>query len=104
MFTQPEDLTDHAVAETVMRGWGLAVDEIAYAAVGFGSHHWNVVGDDVKWFVTADDLDARVQHAGDTRTQVRQRLVSALSTAYAPPAARLLVRRGTDFEPYGFGA
>ena len=83
MFTQPEDLTDDAVAETLERGWGLAVHDIAYAAVGFGSHHWSVVGDDVQWFVTADDLDARVKHARDTRTQVRQRLASALSTACA---------------------
>ena len=83
MFTQPEDLTDDAVAETLERGWGLAVQDIAYAAVGFGSHHWSVVGDDVQWFVTADDLDARVKHARDTRTQVRQRLASALSTACA---------------------
>ena len=83
MFTRPEDLPDAAVAEALMRGWGLAVDDIAYAAVGFGSHHWNVIVDDIKWFVTADDLDARTQHAGDTRTQVRQRLASALSTASA---------------------
>lgn len=82
MFTQPEDLTDDAVVDALMHGWGLAVDDIAYAAVGFGSHHWNVVGGDVKWFVTADDLDARTQHARDTRTQVRKRLGSALSTAY----------------------
>ena len=65
MFTQPEDLTDHAVAETLMRGWGLAVDDIAYNAVGLRSHRWNVVGDDVKWFVTADDLDARVRSSSE---------------------------------------
>ncbi|CAN5694068.1 hypothetical protein BH24ACT5_BH24ACT5_14980 [soil metagenome] len=83
MVTQPEDLTSDAVAEALLRGWGLDADDIAYAAVGSGSHHWNAVADDVKWFVAADDLDARVQHAGDTRTQARQRLASALSTAYA---------------------
>ncbi len=91
MFTQPDDLTDEAVAETLLRGWGLVADDIAYAALGFGSHHWNVVVDDIKWFVTADDLDARVQSAGDTRMQARQRLRSALSTA------RALQRRGSLF-------
>ena len=83
MFAQPEDLPDDAVAEALTRSWGLAVDDIAYAAVGFGSHHWNVVVDNIRWFVTADDLDARTRHAGDTRTEVRQRLASALSTASA---------------------
>lgn len=83
MFTQPDDLTNNAVAETLLRGWGLVVDDIAYAAIGFGSHHWNAVADGVKWFVTADDLDARMQHVGDTRTQTRQRLAAALSTAHA---------------------
>ena len=91
MLTQPEDLPDDAVAEALASGWGLDVDDIGYAAVGFGSHHWTVVGAGNQWFVTADDLDARTQHADDTRGRVRQRLESALSIAAA------LRQRGCSF-------
>jgi len=89
--TQPGDLPDDAVVEVLASGWGLDVDEIAYAPVGFGSHHWSVVNATMKWFVTADDLDARTQHAEDTRARVRQRLAAALSTAAA------LRQRGCSF-------
>ena len=91
MFTQPDDLTDDAVADTLLRGWGLVADGVAYAALGFGSHHWNAVVGDTKWFVTVDDLDARLQHAGETRLRARQRLTAALSTAQA------IQRRGRSF-------
>ena len=91
MRTQPGDLPDDAVVEVLASGWGLDVDEIAYAPVGFGSHHWSVVSATNKWFVTADDLDARTQHAEDTRARVRQRLAAALSTAAA------LRQRGCSF-------
>ncbi len=91
VFTRPDDLTDDAVAETLLRSWGLVADGVAYAALGFGSHHWRAVVDGAKWFVTVDDLDARLQHAGDTRMRARQRLTAALSTAHA------LQMRGRSF-------
>lgn len=81
MFVQPDDLTDDAVRKTLSQGWGIVADEITYATLGFGSHHWNVVVDDTRLFVTVDDLDARLRHAGETRASARQRLASALSTA-----------------------
>lgn len=91
MFTQPDDLTDDAVRETLSRGWGLVAHDIVYAALGFGSHHWHAVVGGIKLFVTVDDLDAGLRHAGDTRSQARQRLTSALATAHA------LHRRGSSF-------
>ncbi len=81
MFTQPNDLTDVQVSETVFRGWGQVVDKMAYAAVGFGSHHWFATVGSAKWFVTVDDLDARHRDLDDSRMKVRQRLSAALETA-----------------------
>ena len=81
MFTRPDDLEDPAVIEAVASGWGLAVDDVAYAPVGFGSHHWRASGGGQRWFVTVDDLDARKRDAAGDRQGVAARLAAALATA-----------------------
>ncbi|MEL6981056.1 MAG: phosphotransferase, partial [Actinomycetota bacterium] len=91
MFTAPSDLPDDAVADAFGRGWGVAVDAIEYAPVGFGSHHWRAVGSSGRWFLTVDDLDLRLAHPSDSRSTARGRLVAALSTAVS------LRSRGCDF-------
>lgn len=83
MFTRPSDLSDSAVADAVASEWGLVVDEIGYAAVGFGSHHWRVSGPHGRSFVTVDDLDARRRNATDTRDGAADRLQGALDCAVA---------------------
>ena len=40
-------------------GWRVAVDALAYAPVGFGSHHWHATAGGDRWFVTVDDLAAK---------------------------------------------
>jgi spectinomycin phosphotransferase len=52
---RPRDLADDEVRRALSDGWGIEA-EVAYAAVGFGSHHWIAVGRDARWFVTVDDL------------------------------------------------
>jgi hypothetical protein len=52
-----------------------------HAAVGFGSHHWRAATTTDRWFLTVDDLDARLLHRTDSRSAARDRLVAALSTA-----------------------
>lgn len=83
MFTRPVDLSDREVWRAVERGWNITVDHLEYAPVGFGSHHWDVAGQGSRWFVTVDDLDARLVDGSDLRTAAHSRLVAALSTVRA---------------------
>jgi len=77
--------------EALRQGWGLAVREIEYAPVGFGSYHWRVTADDEGWFVTADDLVTKRRHRAERPSEVLRRLSAALSTA------RSLRDAGLDF-------
>ena len=83
VFTRSDDIPDELVAEALGAGWGLSVDEIEYAPVGYGGHHWRAVSGGGRWFVTVDDLaaDGRDPH----------RLAAALTTA------RALRDAGLDF-------
>jgi spectinomycin phosphotransferase len=54
-----------------------------YSPVGGGSYHWVVTdGQDARWFVTVDDLDAK-PWLGDTRAAVGAGLRAAMDTAVA---------------------
>ena len=83
MLTPPTDL-DEAVVDAALSGhWGIEVRRRDYAPVGFGSHHWEVVDTaGRRWFVTADDLDAK-PWLGDDRASA----LAGLRTAYATAAA-----------------
>ncbi len=83
MFTRPDDLSDEAVGAALTAGWGLTIDRLDYAPVGFGSHHWHLVSAGTRWFVTIDDLELGRQDASDRRSAVHDRLVAALGTAAA---------------------
>lgn len=83
MFTRPTDLPDSVIAEALAVGCGLVVDEVEYAPVGFGSHHWRVGTRNEQWFVTVDDLDARQRQVADSRDVVASRLCAAFGTARA---------------------
>jgi hypothetical protein len=57
MLTRPDGLSDEALVSAISAGWNFTVASISYCAVGFGSHHWDVVdarGD--RRFATVDDL------------------------------------------------
>lgn len=54
MRVPPPDVSDTDVAECLASGWRVPVDEIAYAPVGFGSHHWRVRSGAQRLFVTVD--------------------------------------------------
>lgn len=81
MFTRPSDLSDDAVATALLDSWMMQVDEITYAPLGFGSHHWQMVTGSARWFVTVDDLEFGRWDGSDTHSAVHDRLVAALSTA-----------------------
>lgn len=73
MLTPPDGFGDRAVAAAVRAGWGLRVDDVAYAAVGFGSHHWHAEAGGVRWFVTVDEVDnaSRLRAALQTAKTLR---------------------------------
>ncbi len=83
MLTRPADLTDDEVRDALGSAWGLRVADLDYAAVGFGSHHWRVVADGVRWFATVDDLAAKRHGAGEALEGPLGRLAAALTTARA---------------------
>lgn len=91
MRTRPDELWDHDVVAGLHNGWGIRSAEVAYAPVGFGSHHWTVATDGRRWFATVDDLEARRRHSGETRGDASERLAAALGTA------RSLRDAGLDF-------
>ena len=81
-MTPPDELSDDALVRVLREGWGLAVAEIDYRAVGFGSHHWEAVDRDrVRWFVTVDDLHHKRQSMGEPDAAAFGRLRAALATA-----------------------
>ena len=91
MFTRPTDLPDATLIDQLAGHWNIAVDDIEYLAVGFGSHHWRATAAGQRWFVTVDDLDVKLRDREDSRQQAFVRLQSALATA------RLLHDRGLSF-------
>ena len=81
MFTRPADLTDDEVRDALASAWGLRVSSLEYAAVGFGSHHWRVVADGARWFVTVDDLTAKRHRVDEPLEGPLGRLAASLTTA-----------------------
>lgn len=56
MLTPPPDFPTELLTAALREMWELDVAEIAYAPVGFGSHHWSAQeADGRRWFVTLDD-------------------------------------------------
>jgi spectinomycin phosphotransferase len=67
VLTEPEDLGRAELRAVLERHWGIRGVQLEYLPVGFGSHHWRAVDDrDVRWFVTADDLQAPFQAGANT--------------------------------------
>jgi spectinomycin phosphotransferase/16S rRNA (guanine(1405)-N(7))-methyltransferase len=84
MLTRPGQLSDAALAQALDAGWGITPATLEYRAVGYGSHHWEVTaGRDLRWFVTIDDLAARLRSPADSLDVAYGRLRSALRTARA---------------------
>jgi hypothetical protein len=75
MHAPPADLSVSELRTALVSGWRIEPSSIAYAPVGFGSHHWTVVEPSSRrWFVTADAVT-------DSSTRLAE-LSAALSTAF----------------------
>ena len=84
MLAAPTGLTDEALVAVLARSWGIEVAGLEYRAVGFGSHHWEVVeAGGARWFVTVDELGKRRIRPQETTTQVQARLAAGLGSARA---------------------
>ena len=83
MRERPAGVSDPDVVEALRRSWGLAIDGIQYAPVGFGSYHWWVTTGSDRWFVTVDDLVVRRRDPDEPDGESLGRLSAALSTARA---------------------
>jgi spectinomycin phosphotransferase/16S rRNA (guanine(1405)-N(7))-methyltransferase len=91
VLNRPDDLADDELAVAVAAAWDLPAVELAYAAVGFGSHHWTVSADATRAFLTVDDLSAKLRGRGDTRDEVFCRLERTFRSAAA------LAKAGLEF-------
>jgi hypothetical protein len=101
VLVAPGDLEETALADALLSGWGIAAASLAYLAVGWGSHHWDVADSaGRRWFVTVDELenkrvsDAESLAAGLGRLRASLRSALALQEAgldfvVAPRPARL---------------
>lgn len=82
MLVPPDDLSEAALVSALQRSWGMTVSSIEYRAVGWGSHHWEVVDTaGSRCFVTADDLDKRRRSAGEPPAAAFGRLRASLAAA-----------------------
>ena len=79
--TQPGDLPADELARVLFEHWAIDTATLDYSPIGFGSHHWDVVAADERWFLTVDDLDLKHRSRGDTRADARRRLHAALATS-----------------------
>lgn len=109
MRTPPADLTAADVVAAVREGWALRVD-LAYAPVGFGSHHWVEPG---QVFVTVDEvaapdaaarLDAAMRTAHTLRHEADLAFVVAPLPAVDGDVTRRLGRWSVSVFPYVAGA
>jgi spectinomycin phosphotransferase/16S rRNA (guanine(1405)-N(7))-methyltransferase len=101
VLVAPADLEETALADALLSGWGIGAASLAYLAVGWGSHHWDVAdAAGRRWFVTVDELENK--RASDTESladglgRLRASLRSALALreagldlVVAPVPARL---------------
>jgi len=74
-------VSDAQIVDALGASWGIDVSSVAYAPVGFGSHHWRAEDGSSDWFVTVDDLVAKRRHETETIATARARLIAALETA-----------------------
>ena len=82
MLTQPEDLAEDLLRDALRDGWKFAATSLSYQAVGFGSHHW--LAADARrnqFFVTVDDLAAKLRSSTDTTDAAYGRLQHTLAAA-----------------------
>ncbi len=89
MHGPPTDLSEAELRTALVAGWRIEPSSIAYAPVGFGSHHWIIVESaSRRWFVTADTVD-------DSSTRLADLSAALRTTLDFATRRRTRVRTGT---------
>jgi spectinomycin phosphotransferase/16S rRNA (guanine(1405)-N(7))-methyltransferase len=58
MLTRPVACSDDALRRCLVEHWEVAVTDLRYLPVGFGSHHWAATDAAAeRWFVTVDEIE-----------------------------------------------
>jgi hypothetical protein len=92
MLNPPDGLPQDTLVSALAGEWGIAVATMSYRAVGFGTHHWEVTDvTGVRWFVNADELEAKRHRPDEPLSAPAGRLRASLT------AARDLRDRGLTF-------
>lgn len=82
MLTSPDGLPEDMLVSVLARRWEVSVSSVAYRAVGFGSHHWEVVdAAGARWFVTADELQTKQLSLGEPLSVAFGRLRASMAAA-----------------------
>jgi Phosphotransferase enzyme family len=82
VLTPPDGLSEGMLKSALADGWATDVASMAYQAVGFGSHHWNVVdAAGTRWFVTVDELETKQRSLDEPLAVTFGRLRASLSAA-----------------------
>lgn len=84
VLSPPDDISEAVLASALARSWNTAVASMTYRAVGYGSHHWEVIdAAGTRWFVTADELQNKQRWLGEPLTAAFGRLRASLAAARA---------------------
>jgi hypothetical protein len=82
VLTPPDGLPEDTLVSVLTRRWQVAVASVAYRALGFGSHHWEVIdAAGTRWFVTADELQTKQRSSGEPLSAAFGRLHASLAAA-----------------------
>jgi spectinomycin phosphotransferase/16S rRNA (guanine(1405)-N(7))-methyltransferase len=82
VLSKPDDLDERLLSEVLIEAWAITPVSLVYRDVGFGSHHWlSTDSDGGRFFVTVDDLKAKLWSGTDTPEAAFARLDSAFRTA-----------------------
>jgi len=82
VLTPPDGFTEDALVSALAAHWQLDAASMNYSAVGFGSHHWDVTdAAGVRWFVTVDELQKKLQWLREPLDAALDRLRHALAAA-----------------------
>jgi spectinomycin phosphotransferase/16S rRNA (guanine(1405)-N(7))-methyltransferase len=82
VLTPPDGLPEDVLVSALARSWEVAVASMTYRAVGFGSHHWQVIDTaGTRWFCTADELQNKRHSLGEPLTAAFGRLRASLAAA-----------------------
>ncbi len=64
MYARPADFTDAELAGALRQHWGLDIQDVRYAPVGYGGYHWRAAdAAGARWFATASRLSGDEQFA-----------------------------------------